>query len=114
MRISDWSSDVCSSDLAEADAARPLCRAGQILHRSDRRLRPGGDHKWPCRSCAARPPPGAGDARHARHHDRAVWWAGGMEAAGAGRSEGRRVGTEGSSEFETRWWLIPIKKKKNK
>src|SRR3546814_13306493 len=38
MRISDWSSDVCSSDLLEEVFARPLHLAGRV-HRQDRRQR---------------------------------------------------------------------------
>src|SRR3546814_19090770 len=38
MRISDWSSDVCSSDLAEADQQHVCLRIAQLRHQ---RIRPG-------------------------------------------------------------------------
>src|SRR3546814_4777016 len=36
MRISDWSSDVCSSDLASADAVAITDRAGRLVCANDR------------------------------------------------------------------------------
>src|SRR3546814_3955721 len=84
MRISDWSSDVCSSDLLLLDAPAlaeiaPDLRHRRVGHRDGR---------------------GAGEARggkqcgaHARHraHGRAV------------RSEERRVGKECVSTCRSRW-----------
>src|SRR3546814_16324187 len=48
MRISDWSSDVCSSDL-HAVLARDD-RDRMSLHRTAA----GGDHGWRCRRCGSR------------------------------------------------------------
>src|SRR3546814_2926946 len=70
MRISDWSSDVCSSDLAEADDRdgqdHPLRRAGRDP-RSLRRHRPRG------RGAAARgavpAEAGGAGADHAARHE---------------------------------------------
>src|SRR3546814_998498 len=79
MRISDWSSDVCSSDLVETDR-------GEARNLEDplRRRDPGDDAARPearrsRRSGAAPPGAGAGDHRSAPRRDRL-------------RSEERRVG----------------------
>src|SRR3546814_4710585 len=44
MRISDWSSDVCSSDLMTQRAAKPLDRAAQRVLIFDGNLRRHGKH----------------------------------------------------------------------
>src|SRR3546814_5341397 len=87
MRISDWSSDVCSSDLAHAapDVRRP--------RRGDERPRPARDVR-----CLAPDPagsPGGGGCR-----DR------------TGRSEERRVGNECVSTCRSRWSPYHEKKKR--
>src|SRR3546814_1706268 len=51
MRISDWSSDVCSSDLPEKLAAQAApagtCLQGHGFRRSSSRTTKSGDHCWP-------------------------------------------------------------------
>src|SRR3546814_5777625 len=75
MRISDWSSDVCSSDLAGAGAGVPAPRGALVL---DAAAGAGVLHHLPGRgavACAARD----------RHAARA------LRAAGAGRGHERRT-----------------------
>src|SRR3546814_6274349 len=79
MRISDWSSDVCSSDLTAAIAAEPY----PVVHSSS----------WPAQSGRAggeptpAEPSGGGHPGHPREH----------------RSEERRVGKECVSTCRSRW-----------
>src|SRR3546814_5701279 len=80
MRISDWSSDVCSSDLAEADEQH-----GEG-DRDDVQLADG----------QGREAGGPGQTGHERHQDRHG------EAPGP-RSEERRVGKECVSTCRSRW-----------
>src|SRR3546814_4595140 len=93
MRISDWSSDVCSSDLTLAMVVRSLgeqwgigCELkvedGNCAGRPGTELRRAGDR----RQCGA---PCGGDHGEFR--------------AGAGRSEERRVGKECVSTCRSRW-----------
>src|SRR3546814_3635846 len=83
MRISDWSSDVCSSDLLAA--ARKLLR-------------------WSWAAGLRRPLLGARRAvrPHGQHHVVHVEVAR-REAPGVGRSEERRVGKECVSTCRSRW-----------
>src|SRR3546814_13316537 len=102
MRISDWSSDVCSSDLIGIRTGR--------LDRLDRppRLELLGD----------------GSVANDRLHlgdTLPVGRAGGMggcryrtDPEQSGRSEERRVGKEGVSTGRSRWSPYHIKKKENK
>src|SRR3546814_18125003 len=94
MRISDWSSDVCSSDLS------PDRRADQTT---------GGD-LFPLLSGGR---PGLWRAvvsEHSSNNERWVCDAGPPHFRSAGislhdpRSEERRVGKEGVSKCRTRWW----------
>src|SRR3546814_14791726 len=106
MRISDWSSDVCSSDLRDAtvpgmllDAAKklapldPALSRETYLHALDTAIITGG----------------LGDGRG---------MVGVAEAAGAApapegaRSEERRVGKECVSTCRSRWWPYHQKKKR--
>src|SRR3546814_8174413 len=80
MRISDWSSDVCSSD---------LFRHGGIAGLQHLGIKLGGD-----RLDIRRGQP-AGEAVHG--------FAPGPETVGAGRSEERRVGKECVSTCRSRW-----------
>src|SRR3546814_1523897 len=54
MRISDWSSDVCSSDLACLSAPRKPAQKAQASasrvgrHRQCDHRHPTGDWRWPC------------------------------------------------------------------
>src|SRR3546814_11077536 len=104
MRISDWSSDVCSSDLQELQD----------------RFEGGFD---PARSVSAEPGelvPPAGLFVLARLEDRAVG-CGGLKVTGPGegeikrmwvapaarRSEESRVGRGCDSPCRSRWWPVP-------
>src|SRR3546814_7859368 len=85
MRISDWSSDVCSSDLRGASARR--ARAAHLLSADLERAAEGdGDL-----SLRARARPGGGERTFIRA---------GRPAA---RSEERRVGNECVSTCRSRW-----------
>src|SRR3546814_11944234 len=85
MRISDWSSDVCSSDLcAGKDAARRADEAG---------VGEGALHAQPSTPRARR-------VRTSRHALRT-----------ATRSAERRVGKECVRTCRSRWWLYHEKKK---
>src|SRR3546814_1748508 len=89
MRISDWSSDVCSSDLPDADRARFPFRSGQAT-------RVGGvAARISDGSCVS---PGLGLTRAAMLHE---------------RSEERRVGKECVSTCRSRWSPYHYKKKTN-
>src|SRR3546814_15856537 len=102
MRISDWSSDVCSSDLADLslaleagiknpvdheqgslDAAHPSQCEGQLILTRER-----GE--------LAKNLAGGDDPRCDRRHD----------AQDVGRSEERRVGQECVSTCRTRWSTV--------
>src|SRR3546814_9335519 len=82
MRISDWSSDVCSSDLRHGVAVRPLSErpAVPLFHRRPAD-RDSGHRLEPPRLIPAR-----GGARHPLP-----------------RSDERRVGKEGVSTCRSRW-----------
>src|SRR3546814_2720688 len=96
LRISDWSSDVCSSDLGRGGAAVP------------RRARPGGTEggaSVPPRRHRARPRGGRGGARLVR---RGPGGASGerperTRPGDCARSEERRVGTECVRTCRSRW-----------
>src|SRR3546814_13973971 len=101
MRISDWSSDVCSSDLGEDQGgARFDGRGGgagrPLLGRADRALAPQLHHRR--RAAAARGGACAG--------------AGG--AGGGARSEARRLGQECVSTCRSRWSPYHVQKNNNK
>src|SRR3546814_10267323 len=84
MRISDWSSDVCSSDLADVD------RHHQV--REDREKESNQqdeDIRW--RRSPRHPQEMAGLAHVPSHHEQ-------------DRSEERRVGHECVSTCRSRWW----------
>src|SRR3546814_14683769 len=109
MRISDWSSDVCSSDLAAGPLAlhRPQLRLWLVHHGgagTRRLLRPG---VWRA-DALRRAQPGA-------HRRRDV---GPDVPIGPPRlqprSEERRVGKEWVSQCRSRWSPYPQKKKKLK
>src|SRR3546814_2634108 len=97
MRISDWSSDVCSSDLKRMGAAKRL----RIYRRSDRK-----GIAWPGRF--------AGDHTGGTHGDRTsidldgrgyglCRCASSGQVAAMQRSEERRVGKECVRTFRSRW-----------
>src|SRR3546814_14292677 len=83
MRISDWSSDVCPSDLAAGRAEGPSCGAG-----GGRRPHRGGGR--PCRGGG--PALRGGRRRGARHRN-----------ARPPNSDERRVGKECVSTYKSRW-----------
>src|SRR3546814_12041758 len=106
MRISDWSSDVCSSDLPAAPHGRPAAPGGwpAIVGRSADR-RGAGRARGP----AALPgPPRCREAGSERGGEPALL--GGF----GGRSEGRRVGQECVSTGRTRWAQYHQQTKNNK
>src|SRR3546814_10328319 len=83
VRISDWSSDVCSSDLARAGGVCPVAEHSRAAGRDDGT------------ALAACP------TQRLRRCELAGLAAG--RIAAAGRSEARRVGTEGVSTCRSRW-----------
>src|SRR3546814_18667714 len=104
MRISDWSSDVCSSDLQRLDIAR-IAGMDEIFRRVDRRsvhhLHAAGDD-------AGRDDPGHAVAAGFRGRKP------GQQGALGGRlggSEERSVGTECVSTCRSRWWPEHLQKK---
>src|SRR3546814_14441252 len=120
MRISDWSSDVCSSDLAGAisiDLQTGASNGGDAegdrfdgVERfigtgfADALVGDGGDQILVG---------GAGGDRidGAGGFDTAVYSG---SAAGVKRSEGRRVGKGCGSTGRSRWWAYNLKKKYNR
>src|SRR3546814_13070986 len=101
MRISDWSSDVCSSDLVDqavnAIDARALCR--DFPHVDLRGVVGAEDHRFNTRAgCIG----GCGSARIA---------VGGHGHGADARSEERAVGKEGVSTCKFRWSPVHEKKK---
>src|SRR3546814_3900406 len=100
MRISDWSSDVCSSDLPERAAVAAAGRAGATRARTGRRLRLQ-------RRLPGVRGPGAGDRRGQDAGDAEAAGAAGAGAAGgvgsvtaARRRRGRRS-EEHTSELQS-------------
>src|SRR3546814_16172487 len=104
MRISDWSSDVCSSDLPGKDQGP----ADDLECDSLRRLRSPCHGEQPCRSMQdSHPKPPR------RPHPTTGQWLGGASSGKIRdeRSEERRVGKECVSTFRSRWSPNPYKKK---
>src|SRR3546814_12313083 len=97
MRISDWSSDVCSSDLRRYRPARRTRLSGTGLRRGYRDEKSGPDDE-----------PGAG---HAAAHAGDAGRDGRPRGAWQRRSEERRVGKEWVSTGRSRW--LPYVSKKN-
>src|SRR3546814_12238829 len=101
MRISDWSSDVCSSDLLAGGVDDQ--RFGNLLH--DQRMIAGGGEgrRQPLEQAAAVMGDGGGLAVHqaAAHHPAAEMLADRLMAQA--RSEERRVGKECVSTCRYRW-----------
>src|SRR3546814_9499213 len=89
LRISDWSSDVCSSDLVRGVARR---RRAHLAHARRRRADPGGDVS------------GGIDAATRRAIRRGGASRGVMPQRVSCRSEERRVGKECVSTCRYRWW----------
>src|SRR3546814_16400000 len=122
MRISDWSSDVCSSDLGSAPAlnltaSRRLALAAEksgvtaLLVRADATPCPSAaQSRWEVQSLASAPleanAPGgpAMEIELLRHR---AGLAGRTWRAARDRSEGRRVGTEWLCTVRSRWSPAP-------
>src|SRR3546814_11741350 len=118
MRISDWSSDVCSSDLAGRPASAAGGQPGEGRRaRAARRRRhgaeaagdraAGGRQGQRCPGQAARQVVGAAEVAAqpgGRSHRP-------PQDPGGGRSEERRVGKECVSTCRSRWSPYPIQKK---
>src|SRR3546814_11418039 len=95
MRISDWSSDVCSSDLCRAQALETLAVDGleRVAHRRDHARDAGGDERVGAG-------PGAAGVRARFEGDVG---GGALRAVTSLRSEWRRVGKECVSTCRSRW-----------
>src|SRR3546814_17470662 len=108
MRISDWSSDVCSSDLTAAMAEVCADRATAVKHAPPSRMS--------CRAFCRREAPPAGSTERQDEHQQDHGAAGGpdprTDTAAAHRSEERRVGKECVSTCRYRWAPSHEKKKK--
>src|SRR3546814_19638985 len=110
MRISDWSSDVCSSDLAQT-SARPRRPSAD-------RLRPPPTRDAAAFSPQGRGSDGAADRPPVREQWRCRGAAGGRGGRDRGaarlhrRSEERGVGKEGVSTGRSRWSPFHYNKKK--
>src|SRR3546814_13928014 len=109
MRISDWSSDVCSSDLVDFDlgGADPVRRAGERSlvgfewqHLPDLVPMTEGDRHM----LAVGRENGVGDGFTVPRHFPG-------QASGSCRSEERRVGKQCVSPCRSRWSTHPSKKK---
>src|SRR3546814_18656329 len=108
MRISDWSSDVCSSDLNSRTARRANCapkdwwsRGGSANAANSGKC--GGAFAWFDRTDQSKglqtDAMGDDQSRHGRGRARCA------------RSEERSVGNECVSTCESRWWPPHLKKK---
>src|SRR3546814_11849488 len=100
MRISDWSSDVCSSDLVDGVGEVPWGHAPVVAQEG---LELGGAE------LGAGSVGGAQQLHQADQPARPVAHPGGQAAPSVGvdlqRSEERRVGKGGASTGKSRWWL---------
>src|SRR3546814_11794707 len=99
MRISDWSSDVCSSDLRLSDLdANWLRQIGDFLDTRERLLS-WSDTVWRCHTRAyAADSPGGSHGADGRFHR-----ASSLHPDLQSRSEERRVGQECVSTCRSRW-----------
>src|SRR3546814_16710258 len=102
MRISDWSSDVCSSDLRRNDLAAGKGTdlelvVGEFGDALGDELRTAIDGVQALREAGRQAPL---DLGHALRKGRS------REAGGDARTEERRVGQEGVSTCRSRRWLI--------
>src|SRR3546814_16220928 len=90
MRISDWSSDVCSSDLSYANITQGFTQNGHVQEKRQRLAGRSGAQR-----CQRQ--------RNIPHEARGP-------GVGRRRSEERRVGKEGVSTGSTRWSRYSSKK----
>src|SRR3546814_11606621 len=106
MRISDWSSDVCSSDL----------RAKRVIITKDETTVVNGvgkkaDIQARCGQIKAQIEETTSDYDREKLQERLAKLAGGVAVIRVGRSEERRVGKEGVSTCRSRWSPSHSKKK---
>src|SRR3546814_18339055 len=108
MRISDWSSDVCSSDLFQNERVEELSRRhGELMEKAVEKAAEVAQQI------------GADLERKITALEQAVTRAGGEATrigtsfAESARSEERRVGKEGVSTCRSRWSADHLKKKTN-
>src|SRR3546814_1770186 len=87
MRISDWSSDVCSSDLAAVELV----------------VFSGRDRIWSSDDCAPGGPKDVTTLAPGKPVSQRVTWNGRRSRPGCERSEERRVGKECVSTCRSRW-----------
>jgi hypothetical protein len=78
--------------LAETRCPRALLRAWRFLYRSACCGGTGHRHAWPLGSCAARTRGGAGDGRHAQHHEASARFRGGRHLQAAAYGQSLRIG----------------------
>src|SRR3546814_12981706 len=114
MRISDWSSDVCSSDLLLSPPARPVPTLSTSTFPPS-----SGSRGWRRNDDAYGSPPAAAPCvlpqragQGARHHEPLPDMAPCCRERSTRRSEERRVGKECVSTCSFRW--SPYHSKKNK
>src|SRR3546814_17482416 len=108
MRISDWSSDVCSSDLTEA---RQQVRVGDGEHHIPRGADVRGRDPRERRLCDRRRQLGAAQVMVHAHTDEIGLGEGVQRLLDLARSEDRRVGKECVSTFRFRWCPYNTQKK---
>src|SRR3546814_4040125 len=110
MRISDWSSDVCSSDLRDVEHAALNAAAQEIIRGFGVLARAGGDRREE-RNLVVRIPPHI-DVAHPRPHD--IGPVGRADARGRVREQSRSE--EHTSELQSlmrrQYAVLCVKKKK--
>src|SRR3546814_18143955 len=111
MRISDWSSDVCSSDLVLVDALEAVIAQAHLECRQRAALKetqhPAVEHQFLMEAALLAAATGTGCATCARTGGRGLAW-----SCHQMRSEERRVGNACVSPCRSRGW--PVHSKKNK
>src|SRR3546814_20646375 len=107
MRISDWSSDVCSSDLAKGEIFLEIIKTADDVEQPAEPFALGRDElqlvALAVRSIGADPR----DDRARGEQNIAVE----LAASPFARAEERRVGKEGVRKFSSRWAPFTLKKK---
>src|SRR3546814_16921327 len=103
MRISDWSSDVCSSDLRGPEQGDVGCAEGNARYKHGQEADLGDDAGQPTLA-VARDVIGDREAEQRRNHRHREAEAYGGQRRPAERSEERRVGKEGVSTCKSRGW----------
>src|SRR3546814_973539 len=101
LRISDWSSDVCSSDLAARAGERSRCLRHKL--RVIRELHPRGQLRREVTTLLRQACGGRGYLRSTQHPSASTWSQRVFTARPWERSEERRVGKEGVSTCRSRW-----------